>query len=206
MSWEMKRELRDDTHEWVRWLVTSVARSLEHASPEARRDVIVIQFLRDSIGQDRRRTGAWVAWNTDRRLREMQAIASNPAERASMEWNAHAYAEPPRDQIGDPLRDPEGAAALERYVRDTGLWYEDDERTGTLHELKLWDACSEALVNAAHALHDGVLEQLIGRDVPVFLEDNVNGPEHLQELNRRANPPQFYERLDRWSLTWHSYE
>jgi hypothetical protein len=76
-----------------------------------------------------------------------------------------------------------------------------------LHDLKVWDAYSDALVQAAKILHDeGVLERLIGRDVPVFLNDNLNGPEDVRELNRRANPSPFHERLDRWSLTWHAYE
>jgi hypothetical protein len=199
--------LTEDAQAWVRWIVTSVTRSIERAAPDLRRDIILIQLGRDMIAQDLRHLGIDVSWNTERRLREMQTIASNPAERDSMEWNEHYYAQPPETRIGDPIIDPAGAACRERCLRSTGLWYEDGQPMPGLHDLKVWDAYSDALVQAAKIPHDeGVLERIIGRDVPVFLNDNLNGPEDLQELNRRANPSPFHERLDRWSLIWHAHE
>lgn len=32
----------------------------------------------------------------------------------------------------------------------------------------------------------------------VLINDNLSSVEHHRELNRRANPPAFHERLDRW--------
>ena len=199
--------MSDTAQAWVRWVVAGVSGALERAEPKTRSDVDVIQFLRDPIDQDYRHIVTEVSWNTERHLREVQAIAASPAERASMEWRSDAYAERSALELGDPVRDPEGAGHLEQFVRSIGLWYADGEPMPPLHELELWDAHSDSLVHAAEILHgEGILERLIGHDVPVFLNDNLNGPEDLQKLNRRANPPRFYERLDRWSLTWHAYE
>lgn len=192
---------------WIRRLVDSVIRVLERVPYDVRSDINVVQLGRDYIRDNDRRLVAEVSWNTQRRLHEMQAIAGNWAERASMEWRADAYAEPCAFQVGDPTSDPEGAACFERFARDTGLWFEDGDAESSTHAIELWDVHSETLVRAAQVLHDeGHLERLIGHGVPVFLNDNLNDPDDVAELNRRANPPEFHRRLDLWSQTWHPYD
>jgi hypothetical protein len=44
--------LTEDAQVWVRWIVTSVTRSIEQAAPDLRRDIILIQLGRDMIAQD----------------------------------------------------------------------------------------------------------------------------------------------------------
>lgn len=191
---------------WTRWLVESVVRVLEQVPHDVRSGVNVVQLGRDYIRDDDRRLVTEVSWNTQRRLHEMQAMASNWSERASMEWRADAYAEPGAIQIGDPISDPQGAACFERFARDAGLWFEEDDPESSEHAIELWDLHSETLVRAAQVLHDeGHLERLIRHDVPVFLNDNLNDPDDVAELNRRANPTEFHQRLDLWSQTWHPY-
>lgn len=184
--------MSDERRAWIDWLAASVARLLDSAPPEVRSDIIVVQLLLDEAA-DHPDVVTHVAWNTERHLREQQPTADNPVERGSMEWNSYAYAQPPTLRIPD---DGEGAACRERFLASVDLSRSDDEE-GTL-----WDAHLDALVDAANRLHAGVLERLIGRDVPVLIHvhDHFGSPEGLRELNRRANPPQFHERLVRWSI------
>jgi hypothetical protein len=191
---------------WTRWLVESVVRVLEQVPDETRHGINVVQLGRDYIREDDRRLITDVSWNTKRHLHEAQEAATNWTDRGYMEWGAENYAEPGALQIGDPTEDPGGASRFERFARDIGLWFEDGDDASSELAIELWDVHSESLVAAAQALHgEGLLDRLVGHDVPVFLNDNLSAPEDLAELNRRANPPTFHERLDLWSQTWHPY-
>ena len=106
-----------------------------------------------------------------------------------------------RCELTSATEDPEGALIRKRFLQGVGLWEEGDESDeDDDRDADRWDALLDSLVEAAQVLHgDSVLEKLIGRDVPVFIAEYLIGPEELSKVNRRANPPAFHERVDRWS-------
>ena len=55
------------------------------------------------------------------------------------------------------------------------------------------------MVAAAQALHEeGLLEHIIGHDVPVLIDAELGNDRSMRELNRLANPKAFHARTDRW--------
>ncbi len=98
--------------------------------------------------------------------------------------------------------DPAGAELRFAWLDSLGLWYDDDRVDEAVDEEdpEIWEATLQAVVAAAQALHEeGLLEHIIGHDVPVLIDAELGNDRSMRELNRLANPKAFHARTDRWT-------
>lgn len=183
---------------WMRHLRDAIVETIAGIPAEQRDDVYVIHLTLESPDDDNRRVIATVAWNTNQHLRAKQArAAANRPMR--FEWFSLSFAEHRARVIGETDEDVE---LRTQWLKEAGLWYEDEHQdlAVTDQEPDIWDGFVSTIVDIAQALHaDGTFERLLGRDVPVLLDTDLDDEDGLRVLNRRANPARFHPQLDRWS-------
>jgi hypothetical protein len=116
-----------------------------------------------------------------------------PADAEEARWDIAYWSQPDLARFADPDEDPEGAAAVERWIRLEGLWYtveeedRDIERTVALSE-QIDERLFATLVDVARELHRDVIPRVFGRPVPVLIQDPDFEPT-TAEATRAANPP-----------------
>ncbi|MCW2916692.1 MAG: hypothetical protein JWN52_4760 [Actinomycetia bacterium] len=167
------------------------------------RDIYAVSFLIDNIDDDPRLPTLVIGYNTETQVQQtiLAGRASGPAE---ARWNYAFWLQNQLTVIGDPTRDPAGAAAREKWIKDLGLWYDepaDDAdwltAVGPLAqqiEVHFNQACSQL----ARTLHTtGVITATLGRPVPVL----VHELEYYEQIARRteaANPPGLADDFTAW--------
>ncbi|MEU9046180.1 MULTISPECIES: hypothetical protein [unclassified Kitasatospora] len=185
-------------------LRTLATRAISSIPAAEAADIYVLSFFVDNERDDPRQPTLTIGFNTEAQFRRSIANASDEAE---ARWNYAFWLQNELTVIGDLTRDPDGAAARHRWIADLGLWYDDPAHpddwmttvgpTAALIEANFNQTC----VQLARDLHDeGVIENTIGRPVPVILHEL----EYYEAIARRteaANPPGLADDFTAWVRT-----
>ena len=115
-----------------------------------------------------------------------------PADAAEARWAIAFWAHPDVARFADPDEDPEGAEAIERWIRLEGLWYTDEdeerdiERTADLSD-EIEDKLLGMLVEVVGELHRELVPRAFGRAIPIVIQD-PDFMDSTAEATERANP------------------
>ena len=186
---------------FARHLHVQMTRALRAIPKDARDDVYVVSLGLEPEVPDERRVIATLGWNTVTYLRERQASVG-PGARRSCEWSRYGFVQPSAAVIADSKADPTGSDLRYAWLQELGLWYPDQlaDVAVTEWDPEIWDRFVALVVNLVSALHkSGELGDIVGHSVPVLLDAPILDEEEGTELNRSANPSEFYDDLDRWS-------
>jgi hypothetical protein len=88
------------------------------------------------------------------------------------------------------MNDPEGAALREAWAREEGLWYDlalGEDAVFNERGEPLTSAFVELLVGVAQRLHQGDVERIFGRPIPVLIHE-LEYYDAIAEQNLAANP------------------
>jgi hypothetical protein len=126
-----------------------------------------------------------------------------PADAEEARWDFAFWSHSDLARFGDPDEDPEGAAALERWIRLSGWWYSDEEEDADLgRTLDLGDEIADGLdrvmTAVARELQRDVVPRLLGRPLPVLLHGPVYDSTFATAA-REANPPGLVEDFALWA-------
>ena len=184
--------------------------ALEHTSSTVARDVYVVSlYVEDIANRDPRSPQVEVGFNTETRVAETtpapgQApgwpIASSPEE---ARWNFAFWLQNGLGHLGDPDKDPEGAALGPKWIRKQGLWYTDEEHERDPDavydkEEEISKRFTDLLVECSLELHDqGVLRRIFGRQIPVLIHE-LGYHNGVADQCRRANPPGLADDFVGW--------
>ncbi|MGW1870039.1 hypothetical protein ACWCPS_31415 [Streptomyces mauvecolor] len=186
-------------------LRTLAERAISSISAAEAEDIYVISFFIDNESGDPRQPTLAIGYNTEVQFRRSIADASDEAE---ARWNYAFWLQNELTVIGDLARDPDGAAACRQWIRELGLWYDDEPTdpadwmttvgpTAALIEANFNQAC----VQLAHDLHnDGVIKSTIGKPVPVVLHE-LEYDEGTTRRTEAANPPGLADDFTAWVRT-----
>jgi hypothetical protein len=163
-------------------------------------DIYALSFFVDY--EDPRQSTLTIGYNTQTRVRQILAdqpgselIADAvPIDEAEARWGYAYWLRNRLAVIGDSSTDPVGARLRERWIKDSGLWFDEfgDTRAAMLAILPLQkqivERFVEACVQLASWLHsDGVIQRVFGRPIPILLYDEYYDP--LDDQIEAANPP-----------------
>ena len=126
-----------------------------------------------------------------------------PADAEEARWDFAFWSHSDLARFGDPDEDPEGAAALERWIRLSGWWYSDEEEDADLRRtLELGDEIADGLdrvmTAVARELQRDVVPRLLGRPLPMLLHGPVYDSTFATAA-REANPPGLVEDFAAWA-------
>ena len=76
-----------------------------------------------------------------------------PADTDEARWDFAFWSHKDLARFGDPSRDPDGAEALNRWIRDRRLWYDEDPRDVS-------DERFDRLLELDEAIDDGLIDVL----------------------------------------------
>lgn len=101
-----------------------IVNALEQMPSEVAPDVYVVSLFVYDEEDDPRYPTATVGFNTDAQV----AATSNDAwDEDEARWNFAFWLQNELGVLGDREHDPEGAELRERWVREAGLWYSDED-------------------------------------------------------------------------------
>jgi hypothetical protein len=127
-----------------------------------------------------------------------------PADAEEARWDFAFWSHNDLARFGDPVEDPGGATALERWIRLNGWWYtdEEEEHADLARTLALGDDIQAGLnrvmtVVARQLQRDAILRAL-GRPVPVLLHGPVYDATFAIAA-REANPPGLVDDFAAWA-------
>jgi hypothetical protein len=108
--------------------VTSIPASEAH-------DVYVVSFLVYDEDDDPRRPTLTIGYNTKTRVQQVLAAqpgselppAGATTDQAEAHWNYAFWLQNELAVIGDSTRDPIGAQLRDRWIKDSGLWFDEPE-------------------------------------------------------------------------------
>jgi len=176
------------------WEHTSrhVREELRRIAREAAGEVYVVTILvATEPSVDSRWSTIELMWDTEERF--ALRAASRGAE--ELRWSI-MYLVAATRTLWDADGDPAGHAALERWARTEGLWFDTprDQLRGAAidRSIELSDGIVAGLIKMVRELHDdGTVHAAFGRPIPVTL---VAHDEHspYPQWSRQANPPELY--------------
>ncbi|MER6400844.1 hypothetical protein ABT263_33110 [Kitasatospora sp. NPDC001603] len=183
-------------------LRTLAERAISSISAAEGKDTYVIPFFIDNERDDPRQPTLTIGYNTEAQFQRTIAAASDEAE---ARWNYAFWLQNELTVIGDLTRDPDGAAARHQWISELGLWYDDEPTrpedwmttvgpTAALIEANFNQACVQL---ARHLHDDGVIENTIGKPVPVILHE-LEYYEGIARRTEAANPPGLAEDFMAW--------
>jgi hypothetical protein len=145
-----------------------------------RSDIYVVSFFVYDEEDDSRRPTVTIGFNIEADV----ASASGDEE---ARWN-YAFWRQNRLAVQlDADRDPEGARLREEWIRGEGLWYDDAELFDERGE-PLTAAFVSLLEGVVQRLHEGDIERIFSRTIPVLIHE-LEYYDEIAEQNLRANPP-----------------
>lgn len=163
-------------------------------------DVYALSFFIDNEDDDPRRPVLTVGYNTDTQVGRTLHNASNPAE---ARWNYAFWLQNELTVVGDRNGDPPGAAARDEWIRELGLWYEEEvtptnwETIGRLAQ-QIESRFSQAVCQLASRLHAaGIIETALGRPVPVVVHE-LEYYESIALRTDAANPSGLADDFTAW--------
>jgi len=127
-----------------------------------------------------------------------------PADAEEARWDFAFWSHNDLARFGDPDEDPDGAAALERWIRLNGWWYSDEEEQASNlgRILALGDeiqaGVDRVMTVVARELQRDAITRTLGRPVPVLL----HGPVYdftFAAAAREANPPGLVDDFAAWA-------
>jgi hypothetical protein len=126
-----------------------------------------------------------------------------PADAEEARWDFAFWSHSDLARFGDPDEDPEGAAALERWIRLSGWWYSDEEEDADLGRTldlgdEIVDGLDHVMTAVARELQRDAIPRVLGRRLPVLL----HGPLYdstFATAAREANPPGLAEDFAAWA-------
>ena len=127
-----------------------------------------------------------------------------PADAEEARWDFAFWTHNDLARFGDPDENPDGATALERWIRLNGWWYTDEEEeTADLgRTLGLGDEIQAGLDRVmtvvARELQREAIPQALGRSIPVLLHGPVYDSTFAVAA-RKANPPGLVEDFAAWA-------
>ena len=128
-----------------------------------------------------------------------------PADADEARWDFAFWSHKDLARFGDPSRDPDGAEALNRWIRDRRLWYDadprdvSDERFDRLLELDeaIDDGLIHVLATVAERVQRDTVRWVVARPVPVLIHASDHSAE-LAAASRRANPAGLTDEYAAW--------
>ncbi|MFF3699525.1 hypothetical protein [Streptomyces sp. NPDC002221] len=186
-------------------LRTLAAEALSSIPAGEAEDIYVIWFFIDNERDDPRKPTLTIGYNTEAQFRHTIVDASDEAE---ARWNYAFWLQNELTVIGDLTRDPDGAAARHQWISELGLWYDEEPTrpedwmttvgpTAALIEANFHRACVQL---ARHLHDDGVIENTIGKPVPVILHE-LEYYEGIARRTEAANPPELADDFTAWVRT-----
>lgn len=143
---------------------------------------------------DSRSSTIELMWDTEERYALRVQRGANPGSE-ELRWSIMYLVDATRT-LWDTDGDSAGHAALERWARMEGLWFDaprDQVRGAAIDSsLELSDRIVAGLIRMVRKLHDdGTVQAVFGRPIPVTL---VAHDEHspYPQWSRAANPPELY--------------
>jgi hypothetical protein len=118
-------------------------------------------------------------------------------------WNFAFWLQNELGHLGDPDKDPEGAALGADWIHEQGLWYtdEEDERESDAVNEKVEEISKrfiDLLVECSLQLHEqGVLRRIFRRPIPVLIHE-LEYHHGVADQCRRAHPPGLADGFINW--------
>ncbi len=119
-----------------------------------------------------------------------------PADTDDARWDFAFWSHNDLARFGDPSRDPDGAEALNRWIRDRRLWYDadprdvSDERFDRLLDLDeaIDDGLIDVLATVAERLQRDTVRWVVARPVPVLIHASTAPPNWPRRAAGRTRP------------------
>jgi hypothetical protein len=186
-----------------RFIVAALDRTPREVAP----DVYVVSLYVEE-GDDSRTPTVWIGFNTQARVADTAPAAAGPgggvaSDADEARWNYAFWLQNALGVLGDPDKDPEGAALSERWLRDLGLWYSDEDEDADFEAAmeqaeRIDERFVDLLISITTQLHDdGTVTRIFGRPIPVLIHE-LEYYDAIAERNRRANPNGLAEDFARW--------
>ena len=181
------------------YLYAEAAGTLRQIGEEPVEDIYVVSFLVFDEDDDPRRPVLTIGTNTESKVR--QAMDSGqPSGEAEARWNYAFWLQDRLAEIGDSERDPAGQELRAAWFRRHGLWFEDGDYSDAADEIgdSMTAQFVELCVETVRRLHrEGVVEQALGRPVPVLVHE-LEYYDEIAQQNRRANGPELNAPFEAW--------
>jgi hypothetical protein len=179
------------------WEHTSlhVRDELRRIADSAAGDVYVVTiFVVTEPSVDSRWSTIKLMWDTEERYAHRAKRGANTGSE-ELRWSIMYLADATRTLL-DADSDPEGHAALERWARTEGLWFDAprDQLVGAAIDssLELSERIVAGLIELVRELHDdGTVQAVFGRPIPLTLVAHDDHSPYPQ-WSREANPPELY--------------
>jgi hypothetical protein len=125
-------------------------------------------------------------------------------------FNTEAGSHKDLARFGDPSRDPDGAEALNRWIRDRRLWYDEDprdvsdERFDRLLELdEAIDAgLNDVLATVSERLQRDTVPWVVGRPLPVLIHPSEEQEPTPEELAAEVAAAGIFASSEAEELRW----
>jgi len=168
----------------IEHVYSGAARALRAIPADERADIYVVSFFVYDEQDDRRKPTVTVGFNT-----EADVAASGAGEESR--WNYAFWSQNQLAIICDTDADPAGAELREAWAKQEGLWYElgpDEDAIFNERGEPLAKGFVELLVAVVQRLHQGDVERIFGRPIPVLIHE-LEYYDEIADQNLAANPP-----------------
>jgi len=148
-----------------------------------RSDIYVVSFFVYDQEDDPRKPTVTIGFNTEA---DVAAWGGDEESR----WNYAFWRHNQLAIICDTNADPAGAELREAWARQEGLWYDlqpDEDAIFNERGKPLTKAFVQLLVGVVQRLHQGDIERIFGRPVPVFIHE-LEYYDEIATQNLAANP------------------
>jgi hypothetical protein len=125
---------------------------------------------------------------------------SLPAGADEARWNYAFWLQNELAVLGDDTRDPIGAELTQTWIRASGLWYPDQDRSPEADAAadQIEDYFTSLYLRTARQLHTGgLITQIFGRPIPILVHE-LEYYDHIASLTRQANPPRLADAFISW--------
>jgi len=125
---------------------------------------------------------------------------SLPAGADEARWNYAFWLQNELAVLGDDTRDPIGTELTQTWIRASGLWYPDQDRSPEADAAadQIEDYFTGLYLRTARQLHTGgLIAQIFGRPIPILVHE-LEYYDHIANLTRQANPPGLADAFISW--------
>jgi hypothetical protein len=146
-------------------------------------DIYAVSFFVYDEEDDPRKPTVTVGFNT-----EADVAASGGDDESR--WNYAFWRQNQLAVVCDSAADPAGAALREAWAREQGLWYDLEPGEDAVFNERgepLTKAFVRLLVGVVQRLHQGDIERIFGRAIPVLIHE-LEYYEEIASQNLSANP------------------
>jgi hypothetical protein len=165
-------------------IITSALAALDAIPVDERAEIYVVSFFVYDEEDDPRKPTVTVGFNTETDVEESGGEDES-------RWNYAMWRQNQLALVCDTHADPAGAQLREAWARDEGLWYDlgpDEEPVFNERGEPLTKAFVAMLIGVVQRLHEGEIERIFGRPIPVLIHELEYYAE-IAAQNLAANPP-----------------